>query len=132
MADYDNTNKGALFNPANQKLIRSGPVDVEGSKENLCIIQTETKSGKTVYEVYQKVGAVFTNDKRGNEKAPDINGSVTMNLTEFYMAGWKKQSKNGNNFTSISLKKKDEQPETRTSSGPDVDSIPDYDDEIPF
>tara|TARA_R110000751_G_scaffold56451_4_gene120421 strand:+ start:4140 stop:4535 length:396 start_codon:yes stop_codon:yes gene_type:complete len=131
MTEYDNTNSGALFNTSNQKLLRSGPVNVEGSDETLCIIQTETKNGKTIFEVYQKVGAIFTNDKK-SENSPDVGGTVTLSGTEYFMNGWKKQSKNGNNFTSISLKQKDEQPPKDEATDWGNDAPADDLDEIPF
>ena len=35
------------------------------------------------------LGALFLNDKRGNEKAPDYRGQLTTDSTNFSIAGWK-------------------------------------------
>jgi uncharacterized protein (DUF736 family) len=50
---------------------------------------------------YTNTGALFTNDKKGNDKAPDYKGKINLNGTDYDLAGWKKQGKNG---TFLSLK----------------------------
>ena len=131
MTDYDNTNSGALFNAANQKLVRAGDVDVNGTSERLAIVLTETKNGKTIFEVYQKVGAIFTNDDKKTDKHPDVGGKIEVGGQEYYMSGWKKLSKNDVNYTSVSLTPK----EADGYSGPEnptEEAGNDLDDEIPF
>jgi hypothetical protein len=61
MSDYDNTNKGALF---------------------------QAKEKKT-------------------DKHPDYDGSINIDGKDFWLAGWRKTSKNGNQFLSLSIKPKD-------------------------
>ncbi len=61
MSDYDNTNKGALF---------------------------QAKEKKT-------------------DKHPDYDGSINVDGHDYWVSGWKKVSKNGNTFLSLSVKRKD-------------------------
>lgn len=58
------------------------------------------------YEQKEGQGAVFPNDKKGNDKAPDFKGSVLINgvLTEIAM--WKKSGSKGE-FYSVSQKTKE-------------------------
>jgi hypothetical protein len=61
MADFDNTNKGALF---------------------------QAKEKKT-------------------DKHPDYDGTINVDGHDYWVSGWKKVSKNGNTFLSLSVKRKD-------------------------
>jgi hypothetical protein len=131
MSDYDDTNRGALFNASNQKLIRRGPVNINGEPLEIAIVQTKTKNGKIVFEVYQKIGAVFTNDDKTSEKSPDMSGTVEFQNREWQMAGWKSEGRSGTPYTSVAISEKqtsdggDGPPEWGGDSG-------DLDDEIPF
>ena len=75
MADYDNTNRGAMF------------------------IETDKKS----------------------DKGPDYSGSLNVEGKEYRIAGWKKESKGGKRFISISISEPRQQGggdnTTRTSGG---------------
>jgi hypothetical protein len=128
MSDYDDTNKGALFEAANQKVIRSGPMNFAGEDGKMAIIQTTTKHGKTVFEVYQKLGAVFPNEKR-DENDADMTGKLNLNGVEFRIWGRKKVSKNNQSFTSISIAPKINGGVAKQSATIGQ-SVPD--DEIPF
>ena len=104
MSEYDDTNRGALFPAENQELVRSGPVNIAGADQHCAIVQTITKNGKTVFEVYQKIGAVFPNDKKRNDDDYDMSGKVDLPSGQKMMIwGRKRQSKNGNHYTAISL-----------------------------
>jgi len=51
-------------------------------------------------------GALFPNDKRGNDKAPDMTGVLTAHEDiragqEFNIAGWKTKSKAGQAYMSM-------------------------------
>lgn len=82
-------------------------------------------------------GALFKNDKRGNDKAPDYRGDIMINGTLFEVAGWLKKSGNGSTFMSLSAKPKEERtaapavkkPQTRQQA-PAI-SNPFEDDDIP-
>jgi uncharacterized protein (DUF736 family) len=129
MSEHNDTNRGALFPTGDQKLLRNGPVHFEQEEEKLAVIQVVTQSGKTVFEVYQKIGAVFANTDKKQENSPDMSGTVTYEGLDWKMAGWKEESKQGLQYTSVKL------------TPPEVDDPPaegepaggnDLDDEIPF
>lgn len=54
-------------------------------------------------------GVLFPNDKKGNEKRPDLTGDINVEGVEYRLSAWKKSSKAGNNFLSISIQKKEGQ-----------------------
>ena len=60
-------------------------------------------------------GSLFKNDKKTEEKHPDMSGSINIDGTEYWISGWKKQSKAGTGFISLSVRPKQE---TRQSSQP--------------
>ena len=83
-------------------------------------------------------GALFKNDKRGNEKAPDYTGTIyDASGKKRRIAAWLRQSKNGNNY--MSLKIEDERSQSGTSTNNDTTQPPaasgaagDGFDDIPF
>lgn len=140
MAEYDNTNTGALFPSENMKVVRQGRINVDGAEENFCLVQVQTKAGKTVFEVYQKVGAVFVNDRKRDEKDADMSGQMTVRDKDFMVWGRKRESKNGLGFTAISIAGKtglsggsgngaNSQAKSQQTSGGASDG---FDDDIPF
>lgn len=48
-------------------------------------------------------GVLFTNDKRGNERAPDFNGSINVEGKEFRLAAWAKTARSGKPYWSLSV-----------------------------
>ena len=54
-------------------------------------------------------GVLFPNDKKGNEKRPDFTGDLNVSGVEYRLSAWKKASKQGNNFLSISVQLKEGQ-----------------------
>jgi len=60
-------------------------------------------------------GSLFKNEKKTEEKHPDMSGSININGTEYWISGWKKQSKAGTGFVSLSVRAKEQ---TRQSSQP--------------
>ena len=72
------------------------------------------QNGETYFDVYEKVGSVSPNRKKKNDNSPDMIGDFeTHTHGVFMMFGKKRVAKNsGQEFTSIGVKKKDEQPET--------------------
>ena len=61
-------------------------------------------------------GSLFKNDKKEEEKHPDMNGTINIEGVEYWISGWKKVSKAGAGFISLSVRPKQEQ--TRQSSQP--------------
>jgi hypothetical protein len=122
MADYDNTDKGAAFKPfETQKLILQGKVNDNGNDRKVVLIKDQTKSGKQVIEVFEKVGTLFVNEKKEAENAPDYTGS----LHQRRIAAWKR-TKEGNPYMTFSVS--DARPREELSK-------PSYtvdDDKVPF
>ena len=87
MADFDNTDRGAAFAPfETQKLILQGKVNDRGNDRKITLIKDQTRDGKQIIEVYEKIGVLFTNDKKGNEAAPDYTGTFDARR----IAAWRK------------------------------------------
>ena len=61
------------------------------------------------YEQKDGSGALFRNDKRGNERAPDYRGDANVNGELVEIAAWIKEGKNGK-FMSLSFKPKGDRP----------------------
>ena len=59
---------------------------------------------------------IFINEKKENEKHPDWSGTLNVEGKEYWISGWKKVSKGGKPFLSLSIREKQEQ--TRQSSQP--------------
>ena len=79
---------------------------------------------------YQNSGILFTNDKRGNERAPDYTGNLNVGGTDYRLAAWVKKGKKGKFIT---IKVSDIEPPITTEDGRDDPDTPDdLDDEIPF
>lgn len=91
MADYDNTDKGAAFKPFDkQKLILQGKINDGGREKKVVLIKDETKSGKQIIEIFEKVGTLFPNEDKKAENAPDYSGS----LDQRRIAAWKRMKEN--------------------------------------
>ena len=97
------TVRGAAFPPRDEKLLRIGKLDMEGEDERVSIVQVTTKSGKTVFEIYKKIGAVFVNDRKRDEKDADMSGTIKTDFGEYMMWGRKVEGKSGIPFTSLSI-----------------------------
>lgn len=61
-------------------------------------------------------GSLFKNEKKTEEKHPDMNGSINIEGVEYWISGWTKVSKGGQKFISLSVRPKQEQ--TRQISKP--------------
>lgn len=132
MTEYDNTNSGVMFPAGQMEVFRQGKVDIEGQDHEMVICKKITPKGKTVYEVYRKVGAVFPVTEKRSENSPDMSGEVETSHGEYKMFGRKKVSKNGTPMTTISLAPAEERPVSHTKV-PVVAHTPDLDDvDIPF
>ena len=99
MADYDNTDKGAAFKPfEQQKLILQGKINDAGNERKIVLIKDQTKAGKQLIEVFEKVGTLFVNEKKESENAPDYTGP----LNNRRLAAWKRM-KDGNPYMTFGL-----------------------------
>lgn len=60
-------------------------------------------------------GSIFINDRKEQDSHPDWKGSINVNGTDYWISGWKKSSKEGKKFISLSVREKDQE---RQSSEP--------------
>ena len=60
-------------------------------------------------------GSIFKNDRKEQDSHPDMKGSINVNGTDYWISAWKKTSKEGKNFLSLSVREKDTE---RQSSEP--------------
>ena len=127
MADYDNTNSGIAGKPwPEQKLLLNGKLNVFGEDMPIVIVTAETNAGEKRLEVFQKIGVMFTNDKRDNEKAPDYSGPLDGLHQDWRIAGWRGE-KDGRKFMSLKVSEKQKQqaePQQEPASQEAEDDIP--------
>lgn len=124
MADYDNTNSGAAFKPFDtQTLILQGKVNVSGRDDKIVLVKDVTRSGDTLIEVYSKTGVLFSNDKKGNDAAPDYTGPLGDTKR---IAAWRKE-KDGSPYMSFKVSDKQSPQGAASSTASRID-----DDHIPF
>jgi len=124
MADqqYDDSNRGAAFTPfPTQRLILQGKINVDGRDMKVVNIMDETRDGKQIIEVYQKVGVLFQNDNN-KESAPDYTGPL---LEDKRIAAWKRMKDNKPYMSFVVSDKQDgQQTNTAPSTGLLNDDIP--------
>jgi hypothetical protein len=61
------------------------------------------KKVKKPFEQKDNTGAMFKNDKEGNDKRPDIKGSATINGKKMLVSGWKKVSESFQSYYVLSF-----------------------------
>lgn len=117
--DYDNTDRGAAFAPfPTQALILQGKVNNAGEDMKVTLVKDQTRDGKTLIEVYQKVGVLFENDKKGNEAAPDYTGPLGETKR---LAAWKKMKDDKPYMTfNVSSKQQGQQPSSQAKPFDDI------------
>jgi hypothetical protein len=75
--DYDNNDRGAAFPPfQTQALVLQGKINDRGLDAKVVLIKDQTKAGKNLIEVYQKVGVLFPQEEKKSESAPDYTGPM--------------------------------------------------------
>lgn len=62
------------------------------------------------YELRDNSGSLFKNFKKENPNQPDMRGDAKIDGVEYFCSAWKKQDKNGNDWFSLSLSKKEARP----------------------
>jgi len=132
MAEYDNTNQGAAFTPfPTQKMILQGKMNVEGNDNKIILVSDETRDGRKIIEIYQKVGVLFENDQKGNDNAPNYSGPIAQAINsplEMRVAGWRKM-KDGKPYMNFKVSQKQGGTEDRKIADPSK-ALPE--DDIPF
>ena len=134
---YDQNNRGVFFQPhPDQNLIGQGRLNADGADNRIVIVREKlSRDGDPVRSVYMRVGVLFDNDKKGNDKAPDLSGPLDI-PAGWGMSGWKGKTESGQHYVSLQV-----QPPFSKEGGGDFSSgnnsnsgskpTPDYD-EIPF
>ena len=121
MADqqYDDSNRGAAFTPfPTQRLILQGKINVDGNDMKIVNIMDETRDGKQIIEVYQKVCGLFQNDNT-KEGAPDYTGPL---FETKRIAAWKRM-KDEKPYMSFNISEKQEGGQQASNDLPN-DDIP--------
>ena len=132
MADYDNTNRGSLFDLRDHhEVIRQGKLNIDGKEHRVIAVKRNNKDGEPIIELYRAIGTIKKNENKTTDKHPDSKGMIEkISVDEIKaIAAWRKTSKNGNDYTSLSvsdLRPRDDMPESNQQGSDDLD------DEIPF
>ena len=79
------------------------------------------------YEVRELSGSLFKNEKKTEEKHPQMQGSCLIDGVEYYISAWTKEGAKGR-WQSLAFKRKDAKPDAK----PAPTSIEQMDDDIPF
>jgi hypothetical protein len=88
-------------------------------------------------------GVLFKNAEKRTERSADYSGSLNVDGVEFFLDAWvKESSKDGRKFFSLSVKRKDKQPEPTRHERQKADGYQpqdfspkkadDFSDDIPF
>jgi hypothetical protein len=122
MADYDNTDKGAAFPPfETQRLILQGKINDNSREMKVVLVADQTRDGKKLIEVYEKVGTLFENDQKGNENAPNYTGPLFLFRR---LAAWRRM-KEGKPYMTFSVSDKTQgQQQQQQEQGLPNDGIP--------
>jgi len=76
--------------------------------------------------------AIFKNDKKGNDRAPEYKGSITINGQKYWMSAWLKESKSGMKFMSGAVQLAEAPPQPAPKEKPAAKSMSDIESDIPF
>lgn len=52
-------------------------------------------------------GAIFLNDRKAKDTHPDRTGSLNVEGVDYWVSGWVKKTKDGKQFLSLAVKRKD-------------------------
>lgn len=80
-------------------------------------------------------GALFKNDKQGNEKRPDYTGTATIFDKDFNISAWIQTSKSGIKYLGVSFSERQKASENGTGGQPaghSTSRAEEIDDNIPF
>jgi hypothetical protein len=79
-------------------------------------------------------GVLFINREKKNEKSPDFSGSLDVAGIQYNLSAWKRQSKKGVTFLSVSVQKKAEIEQKPPQVVPPMQTVDDdpFGDSIPF
>lgn len=85
------------------------------------------------YEMHEGQGALFRNQRKKKEAQPDYTGQCMIDGEEYWIAGWKRESKGGMTYLSLAFEAKEEEdePGSKSSKKKSADADTEEDD-IPF
>ena len=127
---YDNEKTGFLWHETNSKVMRKGTLTLDGKKHYVAIVESHNSDGQPKYEFMVSAGLLHINQEHQKVSAnsPDIGGAVSLALADSFktykLGGWKKISKNNQEYTSISIKEKEEEQDQVSKEEPDMSHIP--------
>ena len=127
---YDNEKTGFLWHETNSKVMRKGTLTLDGKKHYVAIVESHNSDGQPKYEFMVSAGLLHINEehKKVSANSPDIGGAVSLALADSFktykLGGWKKISKNNQEYTSISIKEKEEEQDRVSKEEPDMSHIP--------
>ncbi|WP_431299390.1 hypothetical protein [Tabrizicola sp. BL-A-41-H6] len=115
MSEHDSTNSGVFWRPhEDQILAGQGKLNINGTEGRIVIIKEQVKrDGEPQLVMYQKIGVLFPNDKKDNERAPDFSGPLD-HVPNHRVAGWA-GNKDGRKY--MSLKVSQTQPRDQQGGG---------------
>jgi uncharacterized protein (DUF736 family) len=61
-------------------------------------------------------GSLFINDRKESENHPDFKGSINIEGKDYWLSSWKKESKDGKKYMSLSVTAKDSQRSTTSAN----------------
>ena len=79
----------------------------------------------------RNTGALFKAKDQPTDKHPGYTGSINVDGTEYWLAGWVKESKAGQKYFSLSVKPKEDKPKDDRNSAPGT-KFDDFKSDIPF
>ena len=112
-------NSGNLFAANNTEVFRKGTVDVDGMDYEFLITATKTREGKVIYEAFVKAGGMYINTEMTEKKDYNISGEIEVALQKLMMWGRKREDKNGNAYTRVSVAPAKPKPDAEPSMSPD-------------
>ena len=77
-------------------------------------------------------GALFVNDKRSSDKAPDLKGKLNVGGKEYQISAWRKKSSSGADFYSLSIEEPYKKDGAAGANAANNSAQSRMDDEIPF
>lgn len=67
------------------------------------------------YEQKNNSGSIFNNDRKERDAHPDRTGSAMIDGVAYWVSGWVKQDRNGNQYLSLAFKPKEARQERQAA-----------------
>jgi|TARA_R100000030_G_scaffold86664_1_gene70137 hypothetical protein len=123
---YDNEKTGFLWHETDSRVMRKGTLTLDGKKHYVAIVESHNSEGQPKYEFMVSAGLLHINQEheKVSSNSPDIGGAISLadSFKTYKLGGWKKMSKNNQEYTSISIKEKEEEQQVRKE--PDMSHVP--------